>query len=62
MAYEIAGKKKVLEKMSSGLLLLSAEILDQEVKAACNGFWSAPGTNDLMIWIEVNVEASCAIS
>jgi hypothetical protein len=35
--------KKVLEKMSSEMLLLiSAEILDQEVKVACNGFGSTP--------------------
>lgn len=48
--------------MSSELLLLSAEILDQEVQAACNGFWSTPDTIDLVIWIETDVEASRGIS
>jgi hypothetical protein len=54
--------KKVLEKMSSEMLLLSAEILNQGVKVACNGCGSTRGTNDPMIWIEVDVEGSCAIS
>lgn len=44
------------------LLLISAESLDHEVKVACNGFGSTPRTNDPIIWIEADVEASCAIS
>jgi hypothetical protein len=61
MPYETAGKKGAGKMTSEMSLLISAAILDQELKVACNGSGSTLGTNDLMVWIKADVEASCAI-